>query len=173
MWSRWFGPGETKVIFLGLDNAGKTTIVYKLAVGEAVATTPTVGSNVEEFTDHGIHYVAWDIGGQETLRDAWSTYFSGARVLVFVVDSTDRGRIAVARDALHSILADDMLASACVLVLANKQDVKGAMTAADISCEFALHELRSHEWHIEPCCALTGQGLKEGFEWVAQTIPKK
>ena len=80
LWQAAFGAAEFKIVFVGLNNAGKTTIVYRLSLGQVVATTPTVGSNVEEFTHGNVKFLVWDVGGQESLRDTWTTYYANARV---------------------------------------------------------------------------------------------
>ncbi|XP_027630550.1 putative ADP-ribosylation factor-like protein 5C isoform X3 [Tupaia chinensis] len=71
-----FGTQEHKVIIVGLDNAGKTTILYQFLTKEVVHTCPTIGSNVEEIVLRKTHFLVWDIGGQEALRSSWTTYYS-------------------------------------------------------------------------------------------------
>uniref|UniRef100_A0A8C8TAZ1 ADP-ribosylation factor-like 5C n=1 Tax=Peromyscus maniculatus bairdii TaxID=230844 RepID=A0A8C8TAZ1_PERMB len=77
---RIFGSQEHKVIIVGLDNAGKTTILYQFLTNEAVHTCSTIGSNVEEIVLQKTHFLMWDLGGQETLRSTWDTYYSNAEV---------------------------------------------------------------------------------------------
>ena len=108
LWQMAFGVPEFKLVFVGLNNAGKTTIVYRITLGQVVATTPTIGSNVEEFAHKNIKFLVWDVGGQDALRSTWTTYYANAKALVFVVDSTDRDRLDLARDQLHTALADDV-----------------------------------------------------------------
>lgn len=85
LWS-YFGNEEHKIIIVGLDNAGKTTILYQFLMNEVVHTSPTIGSNVEEVVWKNIHFLMWDIGGQETLRSTWSTYYTHAQVIRFLFD---------------------------------------------------------------------------------------
>lgn len=112
----------------------------------------------------------WDLGGQDTLRPSWATYYRGTHAVLLVVDSTDRARIALVKDELFRLLQHDELQQSVVLVFANKQDLKGAMTAAEISDALSLHTIKNHDWHIQACCALTGEGLYDGLEWVAQHV---
>ncbi|KAJ6666775.1 hypothetical protein lerEdw1_020499 [Lerista edwardsae] len=121
---------EHKVIIVGLDNAGKTTILYQFLMNEVVHTSPTIGSNVEEIVVKNTHFLMWDIGGQESLRSSWNTYYSNT----------------------------EDLRKAAVLIFANKQDMKGCMTAAEISKYLTLSSIKDHPWHIQSCCALTGEG---------------
>ena len=173
LWHSLFAGPEVKVVTVGLDNAGKTTIVYRLLLGQTVATTPTVGSNVEEIARGNLRFVVWDLGGQKLLRDNWLTYYANTNAVIFVVDSTDRERLAAAAEEFHKMLQADHLRDAIVLVFANKQDVKGALNPAEISEAFGLHTLKDREWHIEPCCGLTGAGLDEGLDWIAQKFQEK
>lgn len=106
---------------VGLDNAGKTTILYQYLMNEVVHTSPTIGSNVEEVVWRNIHFLVWDLGGQQSLRSAWSTYYTNTEFIIMVIDSTDRERLAVSRDELYRMLQHEDLAKASVLVYANKQ----------------------------------------------------
>ena len=92
--------------------------------------------------------------------------------LVLVVDSTDRDRLGLVREELYKMLANEELTRAQLLVYANKQDVKGAMSASEISLALNLSSIKSHSWHIQGCCALTGEGLFSGLEWITTHLPK-
>ena len=162
--------GEVKVILVGLDNAGKTTTLYKLLLNEVVVTAPTIGSNVEEVQYKNIKFVMWDLGGQESSRGSWATYYKETNAVMLVVDSTDRERIPALRAELERMLSAEALKQAVLLVFANKQDVKDAMTAAEISDALQLHAIKDHGWHIQESCALTGFGLNEGLDWIARSI---
>ena len=166
----WFMGNNYKVVMVGLDNAGKTTILYRLNLGDVITTNPTVGSNVEEVTHRGVRFQVWDLGGQDKLRKVWSTYYVGAHAVVLVIDSTDRERLPVVREELTAITANDELQRACLLVLANKQDLPGALSPMEISQQLKLHMNKEHAWQIQPCSAVTGAGLFEGMDWVAHTL---
>ncbi|XP_043911228.1 putative ADP-ribosylation factor-like protein 5C isoform X1 [Protopterus annectens] len=161
---------EHKVIIVGLDNAGKTTILYQFLMNEVVHTSPTIGSNVEEIVVRNTHFLMWDIGGQETLRSAWNAYYSNTEFVILVVDSTDRERLTLTKEELYKMLAHEDLRNAAVLVLANKQDVKNSMSAAEISSLLTLTAIKDHPWHIQGCCALTGEGLPAGLEWMRSRV---
>nr|XP_028558568.1 putative ADP-ribosylation factor-like protein 5C isoform X1 [Podarcis muralis] len=104
-----FGSREHKVIIIGLDNAGKTTILYQFLMNEVVHTSPTIGSNVEEIVLRKTHFLMWDIGGQETLRSTWHTYYSNTEFVILVIDSTDRERLTVSKEELYKMLAHENL----------------------------------------------------------------
>ncbi|KAM6453491.1 ADP-ribosylation factor-like protein 5B isoform 2-T2 [Liasis olivaceus] len=149
---------EHKVIIIGLDNAGKTTILYQFLMNEVVHTSPTIGSNVEEIILHKTHFLMWDIGGQENLRSTWNTYYSNTEFVILVIDSTDRERLTVTKEELYKMLAHEDLRNAAVLIFANKQDIKNSMSTSEISKFLTLSSIRDHPWHIQGCCALTGEG---------------
>jgi len=172
LWAKLFGKEELKLLILGLDNAGKTTILYKITMGEVVETAPTVGSNQEVFEYKNLKFALWDIGGQTSIRASWPEYFSSAKAVILVVDSTDYQRLEVSKEELHRICADEALKDSLLLVLANKQDLTGCMTAARISEGLRLTELRDRQWQIMACSALTGQGLSEGFDWLVTRLAK-
>ncbi|KYO44276.1 putative ADP-ribosylation factor-like protein 5C [Alligator mississippiensis] len=165
-----FGNQEHKVIIVGLDNAGKTTILYQFLMNEVVHTSPTIGSNVEEIILRKTHFLMWDIGGQETLRSTWNTYYSNTEFVILVIDSTDRERLTVTKEELYKMLAHEDLRNAAVLIFANKQDVKNSMTASEISRFLMLSSIKDHPWHIQGCCALTGEGLPAGLEWMKSQV---
>lgn len=116
-----FGKKEMRILMVGLDAAGKTTILYKLKLGEIVTTIPTIGFNVETVEYKNISFTVWDVGGQDKIRPLWRHYFQNTQGLIFVVDSNDRERVGEARDELHRMLQEDELRDAVLLIFANKQ----------------------------------------------------
>ncbi|KAH9404503.1 PREDICTED: ADP-ribosylation factor-like protein 5B [Rhagoletis zephyria] len=172
VWS-YFTHEEHKLIILGLDNAGKTTILYQFLMEEVVHTSPTLGSNVEEVVWKNIHFIMWDIGGQESLRQSWATYYANTEFIIMVIDSNDHQRISYSREELWRMLEHEDLRKASVLIYANKQDIKGCMTVAQISKELNLTAIKKHKWQIQPCCAISGEGLYQGLEWVAENLKNK
>nr|XP_020488287.1 ADP-ribosylation factor-like protein 5C [Labrus bergylta] len=165
-----FGDREHKVVVVGLDNAGKTTILYQFLTKEAVHTSPTIGSNVEEIIVSNTHFLVWDIGGQDSLRASWYSYYFNTEIVILVVDSTDRERLTATKDELHRMLSHEDLQNAAVLILANKQDVKGSMTASEISQFLTLDSITTHSWHVQACCALTGEGLPASLDWMKSRV---
>lgn len=175
--SRWvktlFAKKEMRILMVGLDAAGKTTILYKLKLGEVVTTIPTIGFNVETVEYKNVSFTVWDVGGQDKIRPLWRHYFQNTQGLIFVVDSNDRDRITEARDELHRMLNEDELRDATILVFANKQDLPNAMSVAEITDKLGLHSLRQRRWYIQACCATSGEGLYEGLDWLSNNIATK
>lgn len=158
---------------VGLDAAGKTTILYKLKLGEVVTTIPTIGFNVETVEYKNINFTVWDVGGQDKIRPLWRHYYQNTQGLIFVVDSNDRDRIIEARDELTKMLNEDEMRDAILLVFANKQDLPNAMNAAEITDKLQLNSLRNRQWYIQSTCATSGDGIYEGFDWLSKAIADK
>eukprot|EP00033_Pygsuia_biforma_P000855 GCRY01000993.1.p1 GENE.GCRY01000993.1~~GCRY01000993.1.p1 ORF type:complete len:180 (+),score=9.67 GCRY01000993.1:290-829(+) len=161
-----FGKQESKIVIVGLHNAGKTTILYKYLLNEVVSTVPTIGSNVEEIVYNKVKFLMWDLGGQDSLRPSWSTYYTDTQALILVIDSSEPETLPLAKKELEKILINDDLKDSALLIFANKQDVKGALSAEAISNQLNLHAIKGFDWHIQGCCALNGQGLYEGLDWI-------
>ncbi|XP_058869298.1 ADP-ribosylation factor 3 isoform X1 [Acipenser ruthenus] len=167
------GKKEMRILMVGLDAAGKTTILYKLKLGEIVTTIPTIGFNVETVEYKNISFTVWDVGGQDKIRPLWRHYFQNTQGLIFVVDSNDRERVNEAREELMRMLAEDELRDAVLLIFANKQDLPNAMNAAEITDKLGLHSLRHRNWYIQATCATSGDGLYEGLDWLANQLKNK
>lgn len=172
MFKRFFSFEEMRILMLGLDSAGKTTILYKLKLGDVISTVPTIGFNVETVQYNNIIFTVWDVGGQDKIRALWRHYFQNTQGLIFVVDSNDKDRVHEARDELQRMLQEAHLRDANLLVFANKQDLLGAYTVDDICEHLGLATLCGphRKWKIQATCATTGEGLYEGFDWLADNI---
>jgi len=173
LFSRLFGKKEMRILMVGLDAAGKTTILYKLKLGEIVMTIPTIGFNVETVEYKNINFTVWDVGGQDKIRPLWRHYFQNTQGLIFVVDSNDRERVGEAHDELHKMLNEDELREAVLLVFANKQDLPNAMSVAEVTDKLGLHSLRYRKWYIQATCATSGDGLYEGLDWLSSQLSSK
>lgn len=156
---------------LGLDNAGKTTILYKLKLNEVVTTTPTIGFNIETVEYKNISFNVWDVGGQDKIRRLWKFYFDSVQGLIFVIDSNDKERIETARKELVNILQEPELKNAVLLVFANKQDLPGSITCSSLAEILKLKDVMKHTmWNVQPCIAVKSHGIYEGLDWLSNTI---
>lgn len=171
--TRLFGRKEFRILMVGLDAAGKTTILYKLKLGEVVTTIPTIGFNVENVEYKNISFTVWDVGGQGKIRPLWKHYFSNSQGLIFVVDSNDRDRIEDVREELHRMMVEEELRDVVLLIFANKQDLPNAMNVAELTEKLELHSIKQHEWYIQGACAKNGDGLYEGLDWLSRQIEKR
>lgn len=172
VFTRLFGKKQMRILMVGLDAAGKTTILYKLKLGEIITTIPTIGFNVETVEYKNIAFTVWDVGGQDKIRPLWRHYFQNTQGLIFVVDSNDRERVAEAERELHNMLQEDDLRDAILLVFANKQDLPNAMNVSDLTNKLGLNQLSQRKWYIQSTCATQGNGLYEGLDWLSNELAK-
>uniref|UniRef100_A0A3B5QIM3 ARF GTPase 5 n=2 Tax=Xiphophorus TaxID=8082 RepID=A0A3B5QIM3_XIPMA len=149
LFSRLFGKKQMRILMVGLDAAGKTTILYKLKLGEIVTTIPTIGFNVETVEYKNICFTVWDVGGQDKIRPLWRHYFQNTQI------------------------QEDELKDAVLLVFANKQDLPNAMGVSELTDKLGLHSLRSRTWHVQATCATQGTGLYEGLDWLSNELSKR
>mmetsp|Transcript_39986 Transcript_39986/g.87304 ORF Transcript_39986/g.87304 Transcript_39986/m.87304 type:complete len:183 (-) Transcript_39986:129-677(-) len=164
---------EARILVLGLDNAGKTTILKKMSEEDITHIMPTQGFNIKSVVHDGFKLNVWDIGGQKTIRPYWSNYFEATDALVYVIDSSDRRRLEESGKELVELLAEDKLAGISLLVFANKQDLLQAVPANEIADSLGLHQIRDRSWTIQACSGKLGEGLQEGMEWLVGEGLKK
>ena len=163
-------------VIVGLDNSGKTTLInYLKPPKEHIAeVTPTVGFKVESFKQEKINFTWFDMSGQGIYRSLWPEYYSEAQGVIFVIDSADKLRIAVAKNELELMMEDPGIRDRPVPILffANKKDLPYALSEAEIAKEFELDNISDRDWHIEASNALTGDGVSDGIQWLAKKLPK-
>lgn len=164
------GRNNFKIIILGLQNAGKTTILYRLSLGQFVKTTPTIGSNMEELTYNNVKFQAWDIGGQESTRSVWDVYYMNTDAVVYVIDSQDDEYFEESKAQFYKLLANPALKNSTILIFANKQDLSGAKDVNKLIQDYEFHKIKDHVWHIQPCSALKGEGLITGIKWLSEQL---
>jgi len=184
-------PETPRVLVVGLDGAGKTTIVYRVKLnGTMIQSIPTIGFNVENITHRKLEMNFWDVSGAQSLRPLWSQFYHGVNAILFVVDAAEAGdpelsRIDEARQELHALLSNiqhDITTDdeeykkenqIAVLILANKQDHEGALSADQIS-DLMQVEVLENDFHVktrvEPTSAVTGEGLDKSLDWLVKAI---
>ncbi|KAH9005519.1 ARF/SAR [Lactarius hatsudake] len=135
-----------------LDAAGKTTILYKLKLGEIVTTVSTIGTPT---------FTVWDVGGQDKTRPLWRHYFQNVRGIIFVIHSNDRERVSDAREELQRMLNENVFRNALLLIFANKQDLPNAMNPSGITDKLGLRGLRQWMWYTQ------------GLEWLTANVKRR
>lgn len=180
-----FADKEMRILMVGLNGAGKTTILEKisnLGLGDIVTTTPTLGFIVETLEYKNISFTAWDLGGEDKVRALWRHYYHNIQGIIFVLDSSDHSRVDEARDELHRILNEDELKDAVLLLYANKCEVMGKMHGIEIVNKLDLISLFQRQcqcqrqrriWTIEPICANLGLQIYSGLYWLSENIANK
>ena len=167
----YFEKKDVRILMLGLDAAGKTTILFKLKLGEVVHTIPTIGFNVETVEFKKLKFNVWDVGGQDKIRPMWKHYYQNVQGLIFVVDCTDTERVSKAQEELRKMLEEEELKNACLLVFCNKSDMPG-MAAKDMTEKLQLQNIKDRPWNCQSSSGLTGQGLPEGLNWLHDQLMK-
>ena len=153
---------DKKILFLGLDNAGKTTLLFKIKDDEFKDTVPTVGLNVEQISFKDMTLTLWDVGGQA--RKLWKHYYDKVDGVIMVIDSADVERMKIVQDELSKIVVEPGLETVPILILANKQDLDDALGQAEISEWLNIKEISRKNLIFHSCSAKTGEGLWEGLE---------
>jgi len=178
-WQLLFRQNEFQVLILGVDRAGKTTILEQIKAvftgREPLAANkiaPTVGLNIGRLQVRRAKLIFWDLGGQSSLRAIWEKYYSEAHGLIYVVDSADPSRVEEARAVLQQLLSHPDLAGIPVLLLANKQDAPTALTPHEIEASFALQQIldSTQPRQVFGTAAVTGEGVKESISWLVETL---
>ncbi|XP_046584620.1 ADP-ribosylation factor-like [Haliotis rubra] len=166
-----FSKDPARILMVGLDAAGKTTILYKLKLNEVVSTIPTIGFNVETVSPcKGVNFTVWDVGGQDKIRPLWRHYFQNCSGILYVVDTNDRERFVESREELKNVIDSDEMRSVPVVVLANKQDLPAAAKLSEVVVALHLQKMTDRKWYIQGTCATTGQGLFEGLEEMSRLV---
>ena len=171
LFSNFAGGKPSNILMVGLDNAGKTSILYKLKLGNLVTTIPTIGYNLETITYKNLKFIIRDVGGQDKIRSLWKDYCGKTvNAVIFVVDSTDSERFEEAGEEFQKLVDNSDLSNAAFLVLANKQDRDEAVEVAKIAEVMKLQSYNSIKWSIFSCSAEKGDSLFEGMEWLSSVL---
>uniref|UniRef100_A0A3B5MGF9 ADP-ribosylation factor-like 13b n=1 Tax=Xiphophorus couchianus TaxID=32473 RepID=A0A3B5MGF9_9TELE len=179
---RWQEPArKVTLVMVGLDNAGKTAAVRGIQGENPQDVAPTVGFSKVDLKQGKFEVTIFDLGGGKRIRDIWKNYYSESHGVVFVVDSSDVQRIQETKETMAQVLQHPRIAGKPVLVLANKQDLEGALAEADIIENLSLEKLVNENkclCQIEPCSAILGCGkkvdksIKKGLTWLLSNIAK-
>jgi ADP-ribosylation factor-like protein 1 len=170
IFSTLFGKSEIRILILGLDNAGKTTLLNKLQLSTVTETVPTIGFNLETVTYNNLQLQVWDLGGQGTLRPYWRCYYPNTNAVIYVIDSADRDRIETAKKEMHIMLSENDLKNVPLLIFANKQDLPGAMPESEMSELLGLPMLKDRQWRMVRAVVKQGDGVREGLDWLVALL---
>lgn len=164
-----------ELTILGLQNAGKTTLVNLISTGDFTDDRiPTVGFNMRRVQKGGVTLKMWDLGGQARFRTMWERYCRGVSAVVFVIDAADYDRFDTARLELQDILSRRALDGIPVLVLANKSDLPGAVKDVDeIINTFGLREINNHEVSVYSISAKNRVNIDVTLQWLIDHGSKK
>lgn len=176
------GSGSSKqkkanILVVGLDNSGKTSMLNQMKSSKQTPTSnltaPTVGYNVEKFSKHQIRFTAYDMSGQYNYRDLWMEFSKEADGIIFVIDSSDQMRFAVAKNELDCLLEHFKERKVPILFLANKNDMDSSVSPTTIGQQMQLAGLGDRSWYIQPTNAISGFGLDIGLNWLSSKLGVK
>jgi small GTP-binding protein len=170
MLTKLFGSPEYRLLIVGLDASGKTSILYKLKLNEIVTTIPTIGFNVETVLYKNTSLTIWDVGGCDKIRPLIRHYFQNTQALIFVVDSHDNARLEEATNELWRMLLEDELIHAPILIYLNKIDIEHGLKQDYLIKQMRLNDIRNRQWFLQSCSATTGDGLYEGLDWLIRAL---
>ena len=173
LFSRFKKQRKMRILMLGLDGSGKTTILYKLRFGEVISTIPTIGFNVETVDYKNVRFTVWDVGGQDKIRELWKHYYNDVDGIIFVVDAADHDRLDVVKMELSKLMNTYELRKTKFLIFANKYDQTNALSANQLIDKIGLYGLGNQKKKVVSSCAKSGDGLYEGLDWLVQQINKK
>jgi len=177
----FFPVYDKRVLIIGIDAAGKTTLLYMLKLGECIHTIPTIGFNVETVKHKNISFTMWDLGGRSKSRPLWRHYMQNTQAVIFIVDSKDHDRMVdgngygrTAQDDLRWTVNELGVSDAPFLILANKQDLPNALSGKEVAKRIGAHDqLKDKKWKVFECVATTGAGLHEGLDWLSDVLNGK
>ncbi|KAK5659215.1 hypothetical protein OQA88_1306 [Cercophora sp. LCS_1] len=163
---------RAKLLFLGLDNAGKSTLLHQIAYGRLASHNPTVHPTSEEAKSGKIVFNMFDLGGHQQARRLWRDYFFDANAIMFLVDAKDRERFPEARVELHAFLAMKELENVPLAVMGNKIDDPKAVSESELWRELGLDHFKTRQTPVAlfMCSVALKMGYMEGFKWIEQHI---
>ncbi|XP_072984306.1 small COPII coat GTPase SAR1A-like [Typha latifolia] len=173
---------EAKILFLGIDNAGKTTLLHMLKDERLVQLQPTQYPTSEELSIGTIKFKAFDLGGHQLARRVWKDYYAKVDAVAYLVDAFDKERFAEAKKELDALLADDSLANVPFLLLGNKIDMPYAASEEELRYYLGLGNFTTGKGtvnlmdsNVRPlevfmCSIRCKMGYGDGFRWLSQYI---
>ncbi|KAJ1296850.1 hypothetical protein BS78_01G333800 [Paspalum vaginatum] len=179
LWKYVFTKDELRVLILGVDKAGKTTLLEKLKSmylnGEGLPpdrVVPTVGLNIGRIEDANAKLVFWDLGGQVGLRTIWEKYYEEAHAIIYVIDAATASSFEDSKSALEKVIRHEHLKGAPLLIVANKQDVPGVIDDEELAKFLHLKELDERPYMFQAVSAYNGRGIKSGINWLVEQMEK-
>lgn len=161
---------KKKIIVLGLDNAGKTSILYSTGIGRHCTSLSTLPFSIEKVETDECIFVSWDIGRNQQYRSFWHFYFDFPSHVIFVIDSSNISKLDEAINEFYRFLNEKQILNLPVLILLNKQDLPNCISQQDIEDKLELQKLES-SWFIQQTIAIRNIGIEDGLNWIRNGCP--
>ena len=169
---------KARTLMFGLDGAGKTSILYQLKFSGLIKTTQTIGFNIETIKYKDLYIDIWDIGGFSIFPNdediiLFKHYYQNTDGIIFVIDCNDKKRFGKANKGLLEIIKDEKLKNLPLLIFGNKQDLNEAISPNELTKYLEYEKIINNKWLIQGSSALNGKGIKEGIDWLTNSLLKK
>ena len=164
---------QLDIITCGLDNSGKSTIINQLKPTKMRTDNiaSTIGYNMEEFSKGKVNFKVFDMGGSKKFRQMWEAYYKDIQGVIFVIDSSDKVRLCIVKDEIRMLVENADLRGIPILFFANKMDIPGAKSPAELVDELELTELiTDRPFNIFASDARRGFGIEEGIAWLTKAV---
>lgn len=161
---------EKQVLILGNTASGKTKLIFRIKLSEAVTTIPTIGYNMETVDISNKHIILKDVGGQEKIRFLWKEHYSEANGLIYVYDVNDANSFDASVQILKQVLVEPELEGLPMLIMANKIDLGYQMDPSSIVDAVGQDLFNGRDYIVFPCSAENGDGVADGMDWLASQL---
>ncbi len=166
---------KANIVFLGLDNAGKSALLHVLKTDRVTQTRPTIHPHSEELKMGNLVLNTYDLGGHVTARKIWKDYFPAVSAILFLVDSVDTKRFPEAYEELVKILETPELVNIPIAILGNKIDMAGAVSIEELKEALHYDELladnENRPMEIFMVSVTKKIGFTQALEWISTKIP--
>ena len=170
----FFKKKEFKIVFLGLDETGKSSLLFQLKMGSGTAiSSPTIGFFLECIEYKGYKFFIWDVGGQDKMRVLWKHYFPSVDAFCFIVDSNNRDNIEDSAKEMKEIIEDEATKNKPILIIANKQDLDTSLPPDEVSEIMDVKQIKEREYKVIGTSSKTGEGIPEVLDWLFLVLAKK
>ena len=157
---------KVRILILGFEAAGKASILYQMKIGKLIESIRTIDYNYKVIDYKGLNITFLDYYDHFRVK----LFYEINDGIIFVVDSNEKETFEIARDILLECLNDERLKDAAFLIFANKQDLNGAISPIELTKILEIEKIKNRKWFVQGSSAVNGQGIKEGLNWLIDTL---